>query len=491
MTCNDKQVIKLRRVIHMSTQAIAAIKSGITSKTARKYLNTDQLPSENKQQRHWQTRSNVFEKIWPEIADMLNKSPQLEAKTILEFLSTTDNNFQEKHLRTLQRLVRDWRANYGKEQAVMFAQILIPAAQSQSDCTVMNDLKITIAGDSFNHMLFHFMLPYSRWEHISICFSESFDSLSTGYDQAVWALGGVAKEHRTDNLTAATQASGGGRQFTLRWQEIMKHYGVMPSRNNPGVSHENGSVEKSHDLLKNNIRQQLYLRGSTNFAVISDYKAFIDNIVFKRNILRKDKLAEELELLAPLPVKKYHAPMIVDLTVSNFSTVRILKASYSVPSRLIGYKLRAYIYVNEIKLWFGQKLVQTMERLRADQNCAINYRHVIASLLRKPAAFTNYCYREYLFPTTVFRKAYDALIERYPEQGSKQYLQILQLAAIGSESEVEAALDILLQAKTTPQLSIVKELLIEPSFQVPIVNVDAPVLGQYDLLLTSSVATLV
>ena len=178
MTCNDKQVIKLRRVIHMSTQAIAAIKSGITSKTARKYLNTDQLPSENKQQRHWQTRSNVFEKIWPEIADMLNKSPQLEAKTILEFLSTTDNNFQEKHLRTLQRLVRDWRANYGKEQAVMFAQILIPAAQSQSDCTVMNDLKITIAGDSFNHMLFHFMLPYSRWEHISICFSESFDSLT-------------------------------------------------------------------------------------------------------------------------------------------------------------------------------------------------------------------------------------------------------------------------------------------------------------------------
>lgn len=432
MTCTTQQIIRLKQMSHKYNKGTAAAKSGMNAKTARKYLTSNKLPGETLKIRHWKTRTNVFEENWSEIEDMLSKSPKLQAKTILEYLISRDttNKFNNSHERTLYRLIRNWRAINGKEKEVIFNQELKPGRQSQSDYTVMNDLKITVAGQPFDHLLFHFMLPYSRWEYASICYSESFESLSKGYDEAVWALGFVAAEHRTDNLTAATQSCGSKRIFTKGWQEVMDHYQVVASRNNPGVSHENGSVEKSHDLLKNAIRQQLMLKGSSDFTDLASYQSFINKLVNGRNSRRVEKFDEELTYLKPLPLKKYYAPIITVVNVSQFSTVRILKYSYSVPSRLIGYSLRAYIYQGEIKLYYGQTLVQTMPQIRdSKKEASINYRHIITSLLRKPKAFVNYYYRDYLFPTNNFRIAYDLLIKNYPVNGVKQYLQILQLAA--------------------------------------------------------------
>lgn len=467
-------------------KTIAAAKSGMSTKTARKYLAINNFPNEIKKERYWKTRTNVFAGNWGQIEDMLSKSPKLEAKTILEYLISQDstNKFSIKHERTLQRLIRNWRATNGEEKAVIFSQELKPGRQSQSDYTVMNDLEITIAGQQFDHLLFHFMLPYSRWEYASICYSESLESLSKGYEEAVWTLGFVAAEHRTDNLTAATQACGSTRIFTKRWQEVMDHYAVVASRNNPGVSHENGSVEKSHDLLKNAIRQQLMLRGSSDFADIAHYQSFINKLVNSRNSRRVERFDEELTALKPLPLKKYYAPTIILVNVSQFSTIRILKCSYSVPSRLIGYSLRAYIYHGEIKLYYGQTLVQTMPQItNGKQSASINYRHIITSLLRKPKAFVNYYYRDYLFPTNNFRIAYDLLIKNYPVNGVKQYLQILQLAAIGSQSEVDTALELLIANKLMPSFVEVQELLKSkvPSVEV---KVTLPTLDDYDSLLT-------
>lgn len=472
---------------HKYTKEVAATKSGMSTKTARKYLLSNKLPSENLNSRHWKTRSNVFEENWSEIEDMLSKSPKLQAGTILSYLISKDttNKFNNTHERTLYRLIRNWRATNGKEKTVIFSQELKPGKQSQSDYTVMNGLGISIAGQQFEHMLFHFMLPYSRWEYANICYSESFETLSKGYDEAVWTLGFVAPEHRTDNLTAATQVCGSKRTFTKNWKEVMSHYGVTPSRNNPGVSNENGSIEKSHDLLKNAIKQQIMLRGSSNFAELADYESFINSLIASRNSVRRDRLNEELKLLKPLPNKKYYAPIILEVKVSQFSTVRIFKASYSVPSRLIDYSLRAYIYHGEIKLYYGQALVQTMPQIKDDKKeASINYRHIITSLLRKPGAFANYYYRDHLFPTTIFRVAYDALIKNYPVNGIKQYLQILQLAAIGSESEVETALELLISNKIVPSFDEVQGLLKTSKPSISDVKVISPSLDEYDLLLT-------
>lgn len=281
--------------------------------------------------------------------------------------------------------------------------------QSQSDFTNMNALKITIQDEQFDHLLFHFMLPYSHWESIYLCFSESFESLVAGFEKAIWELGYVAPDHRTDNLTAATKAMGSKREFTDSWQQVMAHYGIVPSTNNIGVSHENGSVEKSHDTFKTAVDQGLMLRGSRDFDSQASYMCWLEALTKGRNDYRMDRLGEEIHGLLSLPNKKWHAPTIIRVRVSSSSVVQILGHPYSVPSRLIHYTLRAYVYPNEIVLFYGNKAIQTMTRVRAAGCEGINYRHVIDSLLRKPAAFTNYLYKAALFPRVCFRKAYDAL----------------------------------------------------------------------------------
>ena len=475
----------LKQMTHKNNKELSAAKSGMSVTTARKYLATNKAPSELKKERHWKTRANVFESEWAKIEAMLSKAPGLQAKTILSHLiSEKPNIFNDCHERTLQRLLRKWRASNGSNNNVIFNQTIRAGKQSQSDYTSMNELNINIRGDKFEHLLFHFLLPYSRWEFVEICYSESFDSLSKGYENAVWTLGYVAPEHRTDNLSAASKRSGSKRVATDNWQEFMKHHGVVASRNNPGKSNENGSIEKSHDLLKNDIKQHLMLRGSNDFSTIAEYKGFLQKIIVRRNGTRSDKLSEEIKLLNPLPEKKYYAPETLELTVTKSSTIRIDQVTYSVPSRLIGYNLRAYIYQGAIKLYYGTQLICEMPKIdKSKANAVINYRHIIAGLVRKPGAFTNYHYRDHLFPTIVFRKLYDKLIKTHPVNGTKQYLQILHLAAVNSESEVEAAVSILMEGKITPTINRIKELLYIKSQEKIVVHVDQPVVKQYDCLL--------
>jgi hypothetical protein len=321
---------------------------------------------------------------------------------------------------------------------------------------------------------------------VYLCFSESFDTLVLGYEKAVWELGCVALEHRTDNLTAATQAMGSRREFTERWQQFMSHYGVIPTTNNPGVSHENGSVEKSHDTLKNAIEQELMLRGSTDFETQKDYMEFVHRIVSGRNQQRQDRLLAEMEYLSELPDKKWHSPMVMRARVSSGSVIQILDVPYTVPSRLIHYTLKAYVYPDEIVLFYGNKKLQTMPRASSKSLDGINYRHIIDSLLRKPAAFANYQYHEALFPRLCFRKAYDALRDNMPANADKNYLKLLQLAKLHSEQEVADALELLLEERHLPTPDTVKSLIDAYAKERLEVYIHQPNSAEYDCLLSST-----
>lgn len=485
MTCTDAQIRKLLKLSQTYTQEIAAAKAGIDPKTARRYLKEKTLPSQMKTERHWRTRADIFTEVWPELEKMLKVAPGLEAKTLMEWLvERYGDRFNRKHLRTLQRRVRDWRALKGPdEHAVIFPQTLKPGRQSQSDYTVMDELGILIDGQAFPHLLFHFMLPYSCWETVSICYTESFETLTAGYERAVWELGAVVPEHRTDNLSAATQKMGEGRIFTKRWADFMDHYDVTPSRNNAGVSNENGSVEKSHDLFKSDVEQQLLLRGNRNFADLPAYEAFLDSLKERRNKGRKERLAEEMKLLKALPERRWTDPIEMHVGVTPWSTIVVSGCIYSVPSRLIGHKLRALVTPDRIMVLYGKRLIQEMPRLSGKGQTAINYRHVVGHLIRKPGAFANYRFREDLFPSVVFRKAYDRLIEGDLSKGERAYLRVLNLAAMESESEVAAALEALLEEGLVPDLEAVKDLLLPPVIQYPAVSVSAPNLAVYDDLL--------
>ncbi|MBK9205467.1 MAG: transposase family protein [Candidatus Obscuribacter sp.] len=164
----------------------------------------------------------------------------------------------------------------------MFAQTIVAAKAEPKDYTHCSELEILIDNQPFPHLLYHFMLPYSRWEFVCICHTESFETLTKGYELAVAKLGAVAPEHRTDNLAAAVPVGEHGT-FQVRWMEFLKHYGVIPSSNNPGCSNENGSVEKSNDLFKHAIDQRLRLRGDRNFRTVEDYESYLEQATLERN----------------------------------------------------------------------------------------------------------------------------------------------------------------------------------------------------------------
>ena len=484
MTITNHQVKLLMKKLKKHTQEVAAAKSGMDVKTARKYIKSGKVPSEMKEPRHYLTKSDPFADDWQELSEMLSNAPGLEAKTLMNYLiDKYPDKYKRSQLRTMQRRVRDWRAEFGDAKATIFKQQSQPGKQSQSDYTCMNKLGITINNQPFKHLVFHYILRHSRWESIRLCFSESFESLVAGMEKAVCELGGVAIEHRTDNLSAATKAMGSKREFTERWKEFMAHYNMTPTTNNPGVSHENGAIEKSHDIFKKAVEQALLLRGSRNFTTQQEYTYFLESIIKKRNSERRKEIGDEIDYLNELPDNKWHAPTIIRTRVSSSSIIQLLGFPYTVPSRLIHYTLTAYVYHDDIQLFYNNKLLQKMPRVHDNSFAGINYRHLIDALVRKPAAFANYYYQPALFPRLCFRQAYDELRKRRPANADKYYLKILHLAKLQSEQQVADALELLLEARQSPTPNAVKSLIDVYQQERLAVIIKQPNLADYDQLL--------
>ena len=311
----------------------ASAKSGMSEPTARKYARSGRAPSAAKAAHTWRTRPDPFAEVWSEVEVLLRQDAGLQAKTVwAELNERYPGRFSTGTLRTLQRRFHAWRARSGPEREVFFPQTHTPGEQAQSDFTDMRKLGIRIAGEPFRHLLYHFVLTYSNWEAVSICPSESFESLSAGVQAALWQLGGVPREHRTDNLSAATHelAESRGRDFTVRYRELVDHYGLRASRNFPGNAHENGDVESSNGGLKTAIDQRLRLRGSRDFDSRVAYESFLDTCVAARNATRRARIDEERGHLRPLPARALPSYRESYATVSRSSLVRILDRSYSV-----------------------------------------------------------------------------------------------------------------------------------------------------------------
>ena len=210
-------------------------------------------------------------------------------------------------LRTLQRHVRQWRALEGPPKEVFFPQDHAPGHRGLSDFTAMGELRVTIAGAPFVHMLYHFVLAFSRWEHVEVVEGgESFEALSKGLQNALWQAGGAPQEHRTDSLSAAFKNLAEEEDFTVRYTALLDHYGMAGTRNNRGVSHENGSVESSHRYLKEAIEQALLLRGHRDFDDRAAYEGFVREVVMRRNRRNAAAFRIEREQLQDLPARRTH-----------------------------------------------------------------------------------------------------------------------------------------------------------------------------------------
>lgn len=467
------------------TLAIAAAKAGMDEKTARKYRESGKLPSQMKLGRTWRTRKDAFEEVWPEILGILERGEAVEAKTVFDYLGRQHpGRFQEGELRTMQRRIKVWRARCGPAKEVMFVQEHRPGRQGQSDYTYMGSLGVRIAGQRFDHLLYHFTLTYSNWESVMVCFSESFESLSAGLQNAIWEVGAVPEEHRTDSLTAAVNNLKEEDEFTERYQGLMRHYGMRPSHNNPGRGHENGDVEQAHHRFKRAVDQELILRGSREFQNRGEYAAFLGEIGNRRNGGRRDKLREELAVMRRLPERRTEDWSRWRGKVSAFSTVNVKHNIYSVDSRLIGECIDIRTYAEVLEVWYGGQLIERMPRLRGTGRHHIQYRHIIDSLVRKPGAFAHYRYQSDLFPGVLFRVAYDYLREHDPAGADRQYVRILHVAAQESEQRVDEALRYLVERGEAITAERVSEWVKSPVvFDCRRVEVEPVQLAVYDSLL--------
>lgn len=445
---------------------IAAAKAGISRATGYRIAQDPCLPSQKKQPRG-RRRPDPLEDIFEsDVVPLLQSAPSLRPVAIYEELLRRHPQLSPGIRRTLERRIRSWRAIHGQEQDVIFRQVHQPGQQGQSDFTDMSSIEVTIAGQSLAHLLYHFRLPWSGFEHAHVILGgESYVALATGLQNALWSVGGAPHHHRSDSLSAAFRNLDSDAQadLTTRYDALCAHYGMKPTRNNKGVAHENGSIESSHGHLKSAIRDALLMRGNTDFDDLDAYRAFVDEIVGRRNAVHGKRIDIERAHLQALPKRRTTDFEEVIVTVASTGGFTLRRVFYTVPSRLIGHRLRVRLFDDRLEVFTGGTYLLTLPRGRARANGkhdqVVNYHHVIHSLRRKPMALLNLVYRDKLFPRQEYRRVFEDLCERLDDrQACKISVELLALAhQRGCEGELADELARLLEVGDSPDLAILQK----------------------------------
>jgi len=475
------------------TQALAAAKAGLSERSARRIESAVALPSQTPR-RYWRSRADPFVQVWDsEVVPLLKSAPKLMAITLLRKLQDDHpDRFPDGVLRTLQRHIRQWRALEGPPKEVFFPQEHAPGHRGLSDFTAMNALRITIAQVPFEHILYHFVLAFSRWEHVEVVEGgESFEALSKGLQNALWQAGGAPQEHRSDSLSAAFKNLVQEQDFTARYAALLDHYGMAGTRNNRGVSHENGSVESSHRYLKEAIEQALLLRGHRDFEDRPAYEAFVREAVMRRNRRNAAAFRIEREQLQDLPPRRTTDFVEEEARVTRCGTFTVRAILYSAPSRLIGHRLKVRLYSDRLDCYLSGALVLTLPRGArlpgSSRGRVIDYRHFIDALKRKPQAFKGLLFRDALFPRQAYRRTWEQLdLKLTQRQACQTIVALLEMAALdGVEGVLAERLDELLVAGVLPDVKRLREEFAPRKAELPQVTVEMPAASRYDALLPS------
>jgi len=474
--------------------AISAAKAGFSTAAAYRFEKDPRLPSQKKPHRE-RRRPDPLAGVWDnEVVPMLKAAPGLRPVAVFEELCRRHPELGAGTRRTLERRIRSWRAVNGPDREVIFRQEHPPGRMGLSDFTEVADLGVTIAGQVFDGRLYHFRLPFSGFEHAHVVLGgESFVALAEGLQNALWALGGAPEQHRSDSLSAAFRNldADAKEDLTRRYEAFCAHYGMTPTRNNLGVSHENGSVESSHGHLKSKLDDALLLRASRDFDDLEAWRGFVDQIVGRGNARNAKRIDQERMALKELPARRTADYEEVSVEVTSSSAFTLRKVFYSVPSRLIGHRLRVRLYDDRLEGFQGSTLLFTLRRGRPDPSGkhghVIDYRHVIHSLRRKPMALLNLVYRDQLFPRRAFALAFEALLAALGERPAcRAMVGILALAhERACEAELAFALQEALDDGVLPNLPALIERFRPKDVALPVVVVTLPSLAIYDQIATS------
>jgi len=465
----------------------------MSEKTIRKYRDMGLLPSQiQRPERTYRTREDPLEEFWEEIEQRLQHDSRLKPYAILDWLKQKYNSpdgelrVTDSIRRTLERRVQRWKLEHGVQQEVTFPQVHHAGDVIAFDFVVMNSLKITIGGKPFDHKLFHAVFTYSNWEYVHLCHSESFEALSTGLQDALHRAGGVPRRVRSDSLSAAVNNLSDEKEFAASYRDLLEYYGLQGHRINVRKPHENGDVESSHGHFKDALDQALRLRESRDFDSVDNYVTFVRQLARHRNESREKRFREEAAALNSLPPQRRTTCTSVPVTVKSDSIIRIKRNVYSVSSKYVGLKLEVRIHQDHLELWYQNQCVEHMPRQFGQGKEAIDFRHVIDSLVRKPGAFINYKYVNHMYPTTRFRMAYDQLLSSTTEASAiKQYLKILHAAKLEGLDLVDDTLRwFLTTGKPIRSDDVLKAVAAKQELPAPTdIRVDAPDLSVFDSLL--------
>lgn len=471
---------------------VAAAKAAFSPSTAYRLEQDSRLPSQKKIPRSRRRPDPLGDLFETEIVPMLEAAPGLRAVAIFEELQRRHPELSLGVRRTIERRVRAWRALHGPDREVIFRQVHEPGRLGLSDFTDMAALGITVAGGPLAHRLYHFRLAYSGFHHAHVVLGgESFVALAEGLQNALWALGGAPREHRTDSLSAAfcNLEDGTRDDLTRRYEGLCEHYRMAPSRNNRGLAHENGAIESPHGHLKSAVCDALLMRGSSDFDDVASYRQFIAELVARRNTRLGAQIDAEREHLKPLPGQRSDDFEDTLVTVTSSGGFTLRKVFYSVPSRLIGHRLRVRLYDDRLELFIGATPLMQLSRGRAQRSGkhghVVDYRHVIHALRRKPMALLNLVYRDQLFPREAYRRTFDHLLEKLTERAAcRCMVELLALAhERGCEAQLATCLNDHLAAHRLPDIGTLRRRFTPDPQRLPQVTVTLGSLSAYDALL--------
>ncbi len=472
--------------------AVAAARAAISIASAYRIEGDRRLPSHKQPPRGRRRPDPLIEIFEAEVAPMLTAAPGIRPVAVFEEITRRHPQLSRGVRRTLERRIRAWRADHGPQKEVIFRQVHEPGRMGLSDFTDMGDLGVHVAGVPLDHRLYHFRLACSGFEHAHVILGgESYVALAEGLQNALWALGGAPREHRSDSLSAAFRnlSRDARADLTVRYEALCAHYGMQPTRNNRGVAHENGAIEGPHGHLKSAISDALLLRGTRHFADLNAYRGFIDEIISRQNARNARRIDAERAHLAPLPPVRTSDYEEMLVYVTSWCGFTLRKVFYTVPSRLIGHRLRARLYDDRVQLLIGGTPLMTLRRGRpgpdGKHGHVVDYRHVIHALRKKPMALLSLVYRDQLFPREAYRRTFEWLLEHHGERiACKTVVELLSLAhERGCEAELAGVLSEALQAGEAASLPALRARFAPDPQRLPEVCVILTPLSHYEALL--------
>lgn len=476
--------------------SVAAARAGLSAATGYRIAQDPRLPSEKRVPRERRRPDPLAAVFDAEVVPLLEARPGLRPVPVFEELTRRHPELGAGIRRTLERRIRQWRALHGPEREVIFRQTHEPGRMGLSDFTDMAEAGVTVAGEKLPHRLYHFRLAFSGFEHAHVVLGgESFVALAAGLQDALWALGGAPREHRSDSLSAAFRnlSPEVEEDWTSRYAALCAHYGMEASRNNRGLAHENGTIEAAHGHLKRAVEDALLLRGSRDFDTLADYRRFVDGLIGRRNARNRKRIDAERAVLRPLPPRRAGDGEEAMVMVTSSGGFMLRRVFYTVPSRLIGHRLRVRIHDDRLEVFLGGTHLMTLPRGRgygeSRRAHVVDYRHVIHALRAKPMALPGLVYRDQLFPRDAYRRLYDAAMAALPQKAAcRLVVGILALAhERGCEADLAAAIDAELDASLMPDLAALSARFTPDPAALPEVTVALTPLSAYDAIAAAPV----